>query len=84
MLPPLFCSLDTRPAEIEQDIVTENDLDHLLHLLERKDGEMAWQGMMERSTPNMSYQAWRHEPEVGSYFVFDKHVNASFNMRTMC
>ncbi|RVX21673.1 hypothetical protein CK203_001022 [Vitis vinifera] len=57
-------NLDTRPAEIEQDIVTENDLDHLLHLLERKDGEMAWQGMMERSTPNMSYQAWRHEPEL--------------------
>lgn len=27
---------------------------------------MEWQSMMERSTPNMSYQAWRHEPEVDS------------------
>lgn len=80
MLPPLFCSTDTRPAEKEQDIVTENDLDHLLHLLERRDGEMAWQGMMDKSTLNMSYQAWRHEPEVGYFFFSDKHVNASFDM----
>ena len=84
MLPPLFCSPDTNPVEKEQDIVTENDLDHLLHLLVRRDGEMAWQGMMERSTLNMSYQAWRHEPEVGYYFVFDTHVNASFSMLTIC
>lgn len=48
-----------------QDIVTENDLEHLLHLLEGKDREMEWQSMMERSTPNMAYQAWRHEPETG-------------------
>ncbi|KAL0433523.1 UNVERIFIED_CONTAM: hypothetical protein Slati_2686600 [Sesamum latifolium] len=26
---------------------------------------MAWQSMMERSTYNMTYQAWRHEPEMG-------------------
>ncbi|XP_022739634.1 uncharacterized protein LOC111291824 isoform X2 [Durio zibethinus] len=49
----------------EQDIVTENDLAHLLHFLEGKDGEMEWQSMMERTTSNMSYQAWRHEPESG-------------------
>lgn len=54
-----------RAVEKEQDIVTENDLEHLLHLLEGKDGEMPWQHMMERSTPNMAYQAWRHEPETG-------------------
>ncbi|XWS13782.1 hypothetical protein CRYUN_Cryun36dG0067500 [Craigia yunnanensis] len=51
--------------ERQQDIVTENDLAHLLYLLEGKDGEMEWQSMMERTTPNMSYQAWRHEPESG-------------------
>ncbi|KAK6145985.1 hypothetical protein DH2020_019854 [Rehmannia glutinosa] len=45
--------------------VTEKDLDHLLSLLDGKDGEMAWQSMMERSTSNMTYQAWRHEPEMG-------------------
>jgi len=54
----------TTAEEREQDIVTENDLEHLLHLFGR-DGEMEWQSMMERSTPNMSYQAWRHEPETG-------------------
>ncbi|KAI6693407.1 hypothetical protein NL676_021117 [Syzygium grande] len=47
------------------DIVTENDLEHLLHLLEGKEGDMEWQSMMERSTPNMAYQAWRHEPKTG-------------------
>ncbi|KAK5844106.1 StAR-related lipid transfer 7, mitochondrial [Gossypium arboreum] len=54
-----------RAEEREQDIVTENDLAHLLHLLEGKDGEMEWQRMMERTTSNMSYQAWRQEPESG-------------------
>lgn len=54
----------TTAEEREQDIVTENDLEHLLHLFGR-DGEMEWQSMMERSTTNMSYQAWRHEPETG-------------------
>ncbi|KAJ0035450.1 hypothetical protein Pint_24671 [Pistacia integerrima] len=52
-------------VEREQDVVTENDLEHLLHLLEGKDGEMEWQRLMERSNPNMTYQAWRHEPETG-------------------
>ncbi|KAE8686737.1 TPX2 family protein, putative isoform 1 [Hibiscus syriacus] len=49
--------------ERQQDFVTENDLAHLLHLLKGKEGEMEWQHMMEKTTPNMSYQAWRHEPE---------------------
>lgn len=48
----------------EQDIVTENDLDHLLQLLEGRHGEAEWQSMMQRSTPNFAYEAWRLEPEV--------------------
>ncbi|KAL5542146.1 hypothetical protein UlMin_009856 [Ulmus minor] len=52
-------------VEREQEAVTENDLEHLRHFLEGKGGEMEWQNMMERSTQNMSYQAWRHEPENG-------------------
>ncbi|KAL8162755.1 hypothetical protein V2J09_014244 [Rumex salicifolius] len=52
-------------AQTEHDIVTENDLDHLLHLLNKKDGEISWQSMMERTTPSMTYQAWRHDPEIG-------------------
>ncbi|XP_039046361.1 uncharacterized protein LOC120186532 isoform X2 [Hibiscus syriacus] len=58
-------SLGSEAEERERDIVTENDLTHLLHLLEGKDGEMEWQRMMERTTSNMSYQAWRQEPESG-------------------
>uniref|UniRef100_A0A0A0L598 START domain-containing protein n=1 Tax=Cucumis sativus TaxID=3659 RepID=A0A0A0L598_CUCSA len=47
----------------EQDIITENDLDHLLQLLEGRHGEAEWQSMMQRSTPNFAYEAWRLEPE---------------------
>ncbi|KAE8685575.1 Polyketide cyclase/dehydrase and lipid transport superfamily protein isoform 2 [Hibiscus syriacus] len=54
----------SKAEERQQDIVTENDLAHLLYLLKGKEGEMEWQHMMEKTTPNMSYQAWRHEPEV--------------------
>ncbi|KAK8648179.1 hypothetical protein V6N13_128940 [Hibiscus sabdariffa] len=55
--------LQQSAEEREHDIVTENDLAHLLHLLEGKDGEMEWQRMMERTTSNMSYQ----EPDVGIF-----------------
>nr|GMD79376.1 stAR-related lipid transfer protein 7, mitochondrial-like [Ipomoea batatas] len=48
-----------------KDVVTEDDLQHFLHLLDGRDGNMAWQSMMERSTSNMTYQAWRHESETG-------------------
>ncbi|CAD5187163.1 uncharacterized protein LOC135678117 [Musa acuminata AAA Group] len=49
----------------EHDIISEKDLEHLLHLLDDKVGDAAWQNQMERTTPNMIYHAWRHEPEVG-------------------
>ncbi|KAJ3674702.1 hypothetical protein LUZ60_005318 [Juncus effusus] len=52
-------------GENEGEIVTEKDLEHLLHLLDGKVGESAWQNQMERTTPNMLYQAWRYEPEDG-------------------
>lgn len=48
----------------EQDVVTENDLEHLLHFVDGRDEEIEWQSMMARSVPNMAYQAWLHEPEV--------------------
>ncbi|KAM3233573.1 hypothetical protein P3L10_018932 [Capsicum annuum] len=57
-----------------EDIVTEKDLEHFLHLLDGKDGEMAWQIMMERSTSNFTYQAWRHEPEMGPTIYRTKTV----------
>ncbi|KAJ6323788.1 hypothetical protein OIU76_011142 [Salix suchowensis] len=60
----LSCS-SAGELEDREDIVTEKDLEHLLHLLEGKDGRKEWQCMMERSTSNMRYQAWRREPQEG-------------------
>ncbi|OWM68181.1 uncharacterized protein LOC116208181 [Punica granatum] len=57
--------LDTPNVGRESEVVTENDLEHLLQLYDGKAGEMEWQSMMERTTPNMAYQAWRHEPKSG-------------------
>ncbi|KAJ1409284.1 START-like domain superfamily [Sesbania bispinosa] len=46
-------------------LVTEQDLQYLSKLVEEKDGGPAWIQMMDRSTPTMSYQAWRRDPESG-------------------
>ncbi|KAL0742821.1 hypothetical protein Bca4012_084334 [Brassica carinata] len=53
-----------KETEKEQEIVTEKDLKHLLHLLEAGNANMEWLSMMDKTTPNMSYQAWRHEPQT--------------------
>lgn len=58
-----FFSLNGSSSDVGKDAVTEKDLEHLLHLLEGL-GESVWQHMMDRLTPNMSYQAWRYELEV--------------------
>lgn len=57
-----------------EDVVTEKDLEHFLHLLDGKDGEKTWQTMMDRSTSNFTYQAWRHEPEIGPTIYRTKTV----------
>ncbi|XP_004495515.1 uncharacterized protein [Cicer arietinum] len=46
-------------------VVTEHDLRYLSKLVEEKDGGPAWIQMMDRSTPTMSYQAWRRDQESG-------------------
>ncbi|XP_010274161.1 PREDICTED: stAR-related lipid transfer protein 7, mitochondrial-like [Nelumbo nucifera] len=67
--------LSSMSSDVEQDIVTEKDLEHLLYLLERRaEDTTAWQSMMERSTTNMAYQAWRHEPETGPTIYCSKTV----------
>ncbi|KAM0946727.1 putative START domain-containing protein [Dioscorea sansibarensis] len=45
--------------------VTIEDLDHLCKLVEGRDGGPVWHQMMDKSLPNMSYQAWRRDPESG-------------------
>lgn len=51
----------------KSSVVNVDDLKHLHNLVEEKDGGPAWIQMMDRSTPNMSYQAWRRDPEVESF-----------------
>jgi len=55
-------------TEETPDAVTIKDLHHLWLLVEEKDGGLAWNQMMDRSTPTMSYKAWRREPKV-CYFL---------------
>ncbi|CAI9772038.1 unnamed protein product [Fraxinus pennsylvanica] len=49
----------------ENLVVMNEDLVHLCRLVERKDGGPPWKHMMDRSTHNMSYQAWQRDPENG-------------------
>lgn len=53
-------------------LVGDNDLEHICRLVEVTDGGPAWIQMMDRSTPTMSYQAWRRDPEVGLIFHFSR------------
>ncbi|KAK6914046.1 START domain [Dillenia turbinata] len=62
-----------RTLEI-QDVVTESDLEHLLQLVGGKVGDMAWQSMMDRTTSNMAYQAWRNESESGPIMLRSRTV----------
>lgn len=50
--------------------MNEDDLEYLCKLVEEKDGGPAWIKMMDRSTSNMSYQAWRRDPEV-AFLCYD-------------
>eukprot|EP00268_Persea_americana_P031491 TRINITY_DN3068_c0_g2_i3.p1 TRINITY_DN3068_c0_g2~~TRINITY_DN3068_c0_g2_i3.p1 ORF type:complete len:417 (-),score=75.64 TRINITY_DN3068_c0_g2_i3:340-1590(-) len=52
-------------VENEKLSVTTEDLEHLCELVEVKDGGPTWIQMMDRSTPTMSYQAWRRDPKTG-------------------
>ncbi|KAL7123573.1 hypothetical protein ACP275_01G113400 [Erythranthe tilingii] len=67
-LPPVSAGPHYSLSELEKEkssVVNDEDLIHLHKLVEEKDGGPAWIKMMDRSTPNMSYQAWRRDPESG-------------------
>ncbi|KAE8712814.1 hypothetical protein F3Y22_tig00110223pilonHSYRG00072 [Hibiscus syriacus] len=51
--------------EGRSSVVTGEDLKHLWQLVEMRDGGPTWIHMMDRSTPNMSYHAWRRDPNTG-------------------
>ncbi|XP_027357131.1 uncharacterized protein LOC113866489 isoform X2 [Abrus precatorius] len=54
-----------KSSEEISDAVRIDDLHHLWQLVEEKDGGLPWIQMMDRSTPTMSYKAWRREPKDG-------------------
>ncbi|KAL0446559.1 UNVERIFIED_CONTAM: hypothetical protein Slati_1783800 [Sesamum latifolium] len=61
-------SADYSSSKLENEkssLVNADDLKHLHKLVEENDGGPAWIQMMDRSTNNMSYQAWRRDPETG-------------------
>ncbi|KAK4365570.1 hypothetical protein RND71_016928 [Anisodus tanguticus] len=64
--PSISCSSSSSlQLESEKSVVKDADLLYLDGLVEKTDGGHAWIQMMDRSTPNMSYQAWRRDPETG-------------------
>ncbi|KDP25225.1 hypothetical protein JCGZ_20381 [Jatropha curcas] len=64
--PSLSADCSSKQSQKESSgIVNEDDLEHLCKLVEEKDGGPAWIQMMDRSTPTMSYKAWRRDPENG-------------------
>lgn len=58
-------SLQLKGNDRENPVVNEDDLAHLCKLVEEKDGGPSWIQMMDRSTPTMTYRAWRRDPETG-------------------
>nr|GMC97854.1 StAR-related lipid transfer protein 7, mitochondrial [Ipomoea batatas] len=60
---PHPCSL--QPKSEKSVLVDDNDLHQLSQLVEENDGGAAWIQMMDRSAPNMSYQAWRRDLQNG-------------------
>lgn len=53
-----------------KNFVGEGDLEHIAKLVEEKDGGPVWSPVMDKSTSNMSYQAWKREPEVLYFRLF--------------
>ncbi|KAJ4866741.1 Polyketide cyclase/dehydrase and lipid transport superfamily protein [Raphanus sativus] len=73
---PVSSSEQEKTEERLPNTVTELDLRHLVQLVERKDGGLAWVQMMDQFVPGMRYQAWLREPkngptEYGSRTVFE-------------
>jgi len=64
-----MCSALVVKEEIKKEVVTNEDLVRFMKLLDCKDGGPAWQNMMDKSIPGMTYQAWRREVEVTTAFL---------------
>lgn len=60
----LLCASSSNFEGENLNVVNGDDLEYISKLVDEKDGGPAWIQMMDRSTSNMSYQAWRRDPEV--------------------
>eukprot|EP00252_Welwitschia_mirabilis_P011341 TRINITY_DN254_c0_g1_i1.p1 TRINITY_DN254_c0_g1~~TRINITY_DN254_c0_g1_i1.p1 ORF type:complete len:313 (+),score=38.98 TRINITY_DN254_c0_g1_i1:383-1321(+) len=49
----------------QEELLSNKDLEHFCQLLTETDGGPTWHLVMDRTTPTMTYQAWRRDPEVG-------------------
>ncbi|XP_071929286.1 uncharacterized protein [Coffea arabica] len=66
--PPTDDAMSSGFSQLKEEVpvaVRNEDLEHLCHLVGRRDGGPPWKHMMERSTSEMSYQAWQRDPETG-------------------
>ncbi|CAN1779338.1 hypothetical protein LINPERHAP1_LOCUS14715 [Linum perenne] len=68
---PPTVSSDSSSGKGKTSIVSTDDLEYLSKLVEVKDGGPSWIQMMDRSTPTMSYQAWRRDLEF-PFFCSDR------------
>lgn len=48
----------------EDHLLKDEDLKHLWQLVEKRDGGPPWKHMMDRSTPQMTFQAWQRDRET--------------------
>ncbi|KAG6429435.1 hypothetical protein SASPL_107486 [Salvia splendens] len=62
---PMIDTAVCSPSDMDHPLITNEDLEHLCHLVERKDGGPPWKHMMECSAHDMSYQAWQRDPQSG-------------------
>ncbi|KAI7738208.1 hypothetical protein M8C21_027161 [Ambrosia artemisiifolia] len=62
----LHPSCSSSVAKKDDDhLLKDEDLKHLWHLVEKRDGGPPWKHMMDGSTATMTYQAWQRDLETG-------------------
>jgi hypothetical protein len=60
-----ICSELVVKEEVKKEVVTTEDLAQFMKMLDGTDGGPTWNIMMDKFVPDMTYQAWRRDPEQG-------------------
>jgi hypothetical protein len=73
MVENVFSCSACRPSEMAESnnaLITNDDLMAFMKRLEFMDrDDPAWEFMMDRFVPGLSYQSWRRDPEVKLYIL---------------